>query len=92
MKKTILALVAVVASIGAVACSGAPADGSSEPVGATQNAVSIERTADAFDANHAVRSEFYATCTPDEIASCRRRFPDGATCVIYNGRPLCEPW
>jgi hypothetical protein len=87
--KTLLALVAVAFAAFAVACSGAPADDSREPVSATQSSVTIERTPDAFDATHAVRPEFFAVCTPVEIQMCHRYFPDGATCVLRDGKPVC---
>jgi hypothetical protein len=83
MKKTNLIL-ALTAAASLFAC-GAPSD---PPPPAGHDTTQIARSADAFDAHGAVKTEYTGACTPSEILACQR-LPDGVGCIVQNNGWHC---
>ena len=99
--KTFFGMMLLLAATNAVACVGAPVDDedSTEPTTKAQAAElgtepretaepKVEQ-ADSEKGPETIKPNTIGSCTPAELANCRRQDPYGSGCEIYNGKVIC---
>jgi hypothetical protein len=84
-----IAFVAMLVSMGVVACGAAPDEGGATS-GSESTAVEAAPTPAKAETSHALSSG--VMCTPAQQQACWRRFPDGAGCTLRNGVATCIPY